>query len=508
VRVIGAKSIAAIALAVGLVTAAALLSKLSPSHLAHLSPGACFAVGLLASLALGLAMAGWRPEVRGGAARELPAPVQRLLVLVAFASIGLIAIDNHAAARIADYPRTFGEPSASTYCLPEPPEEAAKPPPPPPPEEQPGCALVKRAYQLGYRKTLGDCAPKQTAVPIVIDPKTRREVCTRRQLDEPWLHYTARKVGGTFGSITTNGPVTAVQRRTDELRTHVEFLGDRLADIKHSITGTPHAAHHIWIQLPDPHPHTLRDTLTGAPRCEERFEHLPLWPRWSERDLSRAVEHVLGQLVFAARFGTTASCSDYVLHWNAPADACTKLAVDPVAFLEGDALASVRGVLDRRRRQIAVGSLAKALGRPEARVPPPVSAVVSLHCFAIDSAGTGVPSGRTITIDGDEVTLREVRVPAVTATGAGPIDIYRAFAVLLAGTSDQAPAANFVEPTALDGGDLLLTRFDALADADPFRGARWPLEDRELADVYPYERHLRAFIDTFRRRYLAQRGRL
>src|SRR5262245_25472799 len=95
---VGVKSIAAIVLAALLVGAGVFTGKLAPSHLAHLSPGACLAVGLLASLALGLVMAGWRPEIRGP--RELPATAQRVLVLVGFASLALVAIDNHAAARI------------------------------------------------------------------------------------------------------------------------------------------------------------------------------------------------------------------------------------------------------------------------------------------------------------------------------------------------------------------------------------------------------------------------
>jgi hypothetical protein len=522
VRAIGAKSAAAIALATALVVAAALTGKLSPAHLAHLSPGACFAIGLFASVALGLAMAGWRPEARSkvenwyltpssirtaSPTRELPAAAQRLLVLVGFVCLALVALDNHAVARIANYPRTIAEPSASTYCLPAQPEQQTAPKPLPPPEEQPGCALVRRAYQLGYRKSLGDCAPKQQVATVVVDPKTHREVCLRRQLDEPWLHYAVRKVADAFATMTSSSPSAAVGHRVDEMRTHVAFLEDRLADIKHSITGTPHAAHHVWISLPNPHPGSLTDKITGAPRCEERFAELPLWPRWNEADRSRAVEHVLGQLLFAARFGTTASCSDYTFHWDAPADACKRLTADPIAFLDDETLASVRGVLDRRRRQIALGKLAKDLGRGEPRAPASVAAVVSLQCFTIDPAGTGAPTGTTVTLDGDAVSVREVRVPQVLPTGSGPIDIYRALAALFAGTFDLAPVAT-ADTVALDGDDFLLTRVDALADADPFRGARAPLERADLADVYPYERHLRAFIDTFRRRYLAQRGRL
>ena len=527
---LGVKSTAAIAIAVVLVAIAIARGAFEPSHLAHLSASACFVAGLLASLALGLAMAGWRPEATavelpGFARRELPSYAQRLLVLVGFASLALVAVDNHAAARIAAYPSELGEPSASSFCLPDTPEEAAKPPPPLPPEDQPGCALVRRAYTLGYAKSLGDCAPKQAAVPIVVDAGGK-EICTRRQLDEPWLHYTARKVGEVFA--TSNSPGDAVGHRVEELETHVAFLEDRLADIKHSITGTPHAAHHIWISLPDPRPTAITEWFTGEPRCEERFEHLPLWPAWTKADRSRVVEHVLGQLLFAPRFGTTTSCTDFVVHWDAPADACTKLAANPLAFLDGDALDSVRGVLDRRRRQLQIGVLAKQLGRPAPAPPPPASAVVSLACLSVGSAGAGLgggsgklgdspaggigsgrgvaATGNTVRIDGDEVSLREIKVAAIEPTGAGPIDVYVALATLLAGTLDQQRSA-IVEPIT-DGEDFVLLRADTLADADPFRGNRWPLERAELAAIYPYERHLHGFIETFRRRYLGQRGRL
>jgi hypothetical protein len=507
---LGVKSTSAIAIAAVLIAIAILRGALDPTHLAHLSPAACFAVGLLASLALGLAMSGWRPEVRaqelaGFADRELPAFAQRVLVLAGFASLGLVAIDNHAAARIAGYPGELSEPSPSTYCLPETPEEKAAPPPPPPPEEQPGCALVRRAFTLGYAKTLGDCAPKQTAVVVVKDEETGKEICMRRQLDEPWLHYTYRKLAETGGAITKKGPGDVVGHQVDHFKTHLAFLEDRLVDVKHSITGTPHAAHHVWINLPDPHPSTIAQLFTGHVRCEERFEHLGLWPA-AGADRSQVVEHVLGQLLFAARFGTTASCSDFVIHWGAPADACTRLAANPVEFLDGDALDSVRGVLDRRRRQIAVGKLAVALGRPEARPPPPANAVVSLACFVVDPSGTGVATGKTATIDGDTVSLREVKIAAVEPKGAGPIDLYVALAGLFAGTFDRRPGAPL--PPVADGADFQLLRADALAEADPFRGTRWPLERGELAEVYPYHRHLHGFIETFRRRFLGQRGRL
>src|SRR6185503_24157 len=144
---------------------------------------------------------------------ELPALVQRLLLMAGFAGVVLGALGNHAAARIAQLPEEMSAPSPSEYCMPEPaPAPAAEPVAPPPPVEQPGCALVKRAFQLGYTKTLGDCAPKQGA-PVAVSPVTRREVCTRRQLDEPLLHYGFRRVAGAFSAATSVDPLEATQHR-------------------------------------------------------------------------------------------------------------------------------------------------------------------------------------------------------------------------------------------------------------------------------------------------------
>ena len=91
----------------------------------------------------------------------------------------------------------------------------------------------------------------------------------------------------------------------------------------------------------------------------------------------------------------------------------------------------------------------------------------------------------------------------------GPIDVYVALAVLLGGKGgDLAAAIRTPEPVEPRGEDFLLARLDPLIDADPFRGARAPLARPELVELYPFEHHLHGFIDGFRRRYLAQRGRL
>lgn len=533
---VGLKTVAAIVVAALLVAIGGLRHALDPDALAHLSAGACFLTALVASLAVALLGVGWRFGVRSRSAlavvrgkpqlieqlaedvqpRELPGMVQRVLLLAGFAAVAIAGLGNRAAARIAQLPAEMAAPAPSEYCLPEPEPAAATaaPAPPPVPVEQPGCALVLRAFKLGYTRTLGPCAPRQAAAVAAPAPAARGEVCTRRQLDEPFLHYGFRKVAGAAGAAVAVDPVAAAEHRASEVRSHLDYLDGLLADIRHAITGSPHAAHHLWVSLPDPHPGSVADWFIGSERCAQRFADLPLWPAWRPGDEARLVEHVLGQLLFATRFGTTASCSDYVIHWDASPDTCRQLAADPIAVLgRGRALAPVRAVLDRRRRQLEIGALAQALGRPAPAAPPAAGAIVSLACFILDPASGpaahGDATGATVAVDGDPISLREIRVPTVRTGGDGPIDVYAALARLLAGPGgDLAAALRPSEPVELSGDDFLLTRLDPLVDADPFRGARAPLTRPELVAVYPFEHHLHNFVDGFRRRYLAQRGRL
>src|SRR5262249_47381820 len=160
-----------------------------------------------------------------------------------------------------------------------------------------------------------------------------------------------------------------------------------------------HASHHVWITLPDPHPRSFAQRFTGAPRCSARFADVPLWPHTG--DPSLIVENVVGQLLFAHRFGTTASCNDYTLHWDAAPDTCRRLIADPVGVLaDAGALAEVRAVLDRRRRQVELG-----------KGSPPVSAVVSLQCLVVDRAA--LPTGTTVQLDGETIAVREIRVAPI-----------------------------------------------------------------------------------------------
>ncbi len=584
---IGIKSIA-----ITLVTALAVVltsrsDAVDAEHLRHLSTSGTFAIGLFASLCAALLAFGARPGLpskvaltfrRGRPALafdldqqrprprvlELPAIVQRLCFVAFFACIGVVTLGGDVVHHLAAVPHELTKPSRAEYCLPEEPkpeEQAAAPlPPPPPPVDQAGCALVKRAFALGYTKSLGSCAPKAA---VVVAPKTPTEakpveICERRQLDEPFTHYAYRKTAETLSGAS---PVDAAGHVVDELQTRFSFTRDLLADITHSITGTPHASHHLFINLPDPHPTSfLSHAFTGEVPCTTRFSDLALWPIYTPTTPPAVVlEHAFGQLLFATRFGSPASCSDYEIHWDAPRDTCTQIAANPHAALEAhDALEPIRHVLDRRRRQLAIRALAAALGETSALPePPPARAVTSVACLMIDPASSLAATGRAITVDEQSISMREVVMTTLTPTGTVPLDAYIALSLLLGGTkhggpaiddasrmfdideevpvdeagsasdadsaSDAGPAADATPlrarsaelPGALDDSTFMLVALEPLVDTDPFArtGPGAPALDAALSradvvEVYPFARHLHDFIDGFRRVYLPQRGRL
>jgi hypothetical protein len=374
---------------------------------------------------------------------------------------------------------------------------------------------VRRAYELGYAESLGSCAPAAVAAaPIPVMPVTR---CNLRQRDEPVLHYAWRRMVDQLGSVGDFDPAEAVASAAHAFRTKLDHIDTLVGHQGHAVAATRHASHHLWVNLPPPRPPSWLRWIVGSPRCAAHYEQLPLWRSFAGegRPASALLDHVLGQLLFAPGFGVVPTqCDDYVVHWDAPSDACSRLIADPAGFLASSgALEPVRDVLDRRRRQIELGRLDAALGRrPTVDAPPPAEALISLHCFAVERGASGAVRGQSIELDGESIPVRELRAPSLRASGAGPIELHQQLAALLAGARAAAAptslAASTPAPADLAGPEHLLTRLELLHDAGPFAGVLWPLDDPDLVEVYPFHLHLHAFVDDFRRRYWAQRGRL
>ena len=526
---IGLKSLAAVLLSAVAVGAAAARGLLDPRYLESLSAASCITVGSLAALTAALIAVGWRPRERsrvalslrgrlvqvqaGRVPAELPAAIQQALLAAAAGCVALSAFTNQAAERLVAVPAAMAA-QASDACPPE--VEAVPPPPSAPAPDVAGCALVRRAFQLGYARSLGSCAPR----PVAAAAQRRSSApCTLRQADEPLLHFTWRRLVDKFGSLSDMDPIAAAASGAHELGIKFDHLDALAGHQRHAVAAHPRASHHLWVNLPAPRRVSWLRALVDPVPCSQGVEEVPLWRGWSDQPepASALVDDVLAQLLFSSDFGPPpAQCGDVVIHWDAPADACRRLAADPAGFLgESGALDAVRETLDRRRRQIELGQLDRALDRrPTVDAPAQVPALVSMSCFVVDPAAPPAIDGRELRIDGHAIPMRELRVPAVRVGGAGPLEAYQQMARLLAGSaassgSSGAAVGRIAAPPAaadLAARDYLLTRLDYLRDADPFLGARWPLERADLIDVYPFRRHMQRFVDGFRRRYRAQRG--
>src|SRR5213078_4143038 len=99
-------------------------------------------------------------------------------------------------------------------------------------------------------------------------------------------------------------------------------------------------------------------------------------------------------------------------------------------------------------------------------------------------------------IGGDSIGMRALVMPGFGATNATPALVYVQLAQLLGGTPYAGPATTRREriapepPVAAPSADFALLQLEPLVDADPFTGPRAPLDDPELAQVYPIEHHL------------------
>lgn len=440
-----------------------------------------------------------------GEAVDLPRRANHAVSVLVASVLGLALLDGRVLERLGGIGQ--GASISSSYCPDEPP-----PKPPVRDANEPGCELIRRAYALGYAKRLGQCAPKKEQARAAA---RARPICTRRQRDEPVLHYSYRLLAAFFARH--GAPSRAAAKPEPDLRARLVRLDALRRAEQLLLTSAPHASHHVWTNLPDPGDDAFR------PRdCATRYAALPHRPAPGAGDARRAsqvFEHVLAQLLFEARYDAPAAhCREVHVHWGAPVDACKRLAEAPQAFLASPAsegaLDDVRAVLERHR---VGGELASMRGAP---APPPVGSVVSFQCYVEGAAGprTSAP----VTLDGARFTADEVRVAPSPPNAALYTDRYRSVAELLVSgfhygallseaALEQAGAGALAPSFAKDApgaGDWLLTRAFELESVDIYLDPGWLAERPDLLDVYPYELHLKNYVETFRRQYRRERGRL
>lgn len=512
---VGAKSLTSVGLLLLSIFLLWVSGRLRVDQVARLDPTVVFVVSLLAVVGARAVHHFWRVAeaseyglgifvhlseedrrgirvIKGGTV-DIPGALQSAIYVLVFWSVGALTLNNRSVALLADFPRKLSR-AGTRYCPEGPSPRSADDP------NRPGCELVRRAFRLGYADSLGSC-----------EETTREEtgeICKLRHRDEPYLHYAWRlleaAVSGSDVVAHTRSMASSFREQWAHRETRLRAHGDALL-------GAPRASHHLFTNLPSPRRVlTERSRAVLQPdRCEDRFADLP--HLIDTDDPSLMLEHALAQLLFNSRYRPIVGvCREYVVHWNAPVDACARLTAAPVEFLDAQgALDDVRTVVARRSRMKVVARLA---GGPP--VDRPIQQVVSFQCFM--SGGPAELKKTEIDLDGRRYPVRRLGAPVRTGD-RGQIELIERLATLLAPgfvygrlVSKQSVG---VDPALgsekmLSHARFALTNLDVLGDADVFLGHAWLDERPDLREVYPYHQHVGNFVQLFRSRYRLQRGRL
>lgn len=431
---------------------------------------------------------------------ELPPAVHHVVYVLVSLLVFLVPLDNRAIAQLQEPPEAT---TNSEFCPAEEgmevEDEAAAPAKKK--EIKMGCELVYRAYRLGYAKDLGDCADD--------DDDEEKEVCLKRQLDEPYLHYAWRLVKRKQEGLTDTGLFDGLGDRLEEQWDASDSLASELYA---STAAAARASHHIFTNLPEP------DEDVSGVGCLDRFYAMPYVARIEgEEGPSQALIHVLGQLLFNPAYPpVVGTCREFQVHWDSPRDACLRLATKGAEYLDEVGIdGDVADVLDRRRRLEEIRELP---GGDTGKELPEPSHITSFQCLMVESGRSAEPVQSEFTFMGASLPVRSMIVPAVAVEPNGQMALTKAVARLVApgfgyGRLDSEQAALVDEgdgkvETLVGDPAFMFAKLELLRDTDLFLGHHWLGERGDLLEVYPYHVHLVNFVQRFREHYQTKRGRL
>ncbi len=483
---------------------------------------------------------------------ELPKSLRKSFCILSFFCITLLCIDNRNFYKLMALPNTLFT-SNTEYC-PESLEGAGKLA-----EAPAGCELVIRAFELGYTKDLGQCAPKKLS-------KEELSVCTQRRIGEPYLHYAYRLL---FDSM--NDLVTATRENNlDNLQKKFNLQWEQIEALKdyqlYAISAAPRASHHIWTNLPSPEAGLLnlvKESL-NLDHCLKRFQNqnnTASSPHEDHRRESVFLDHAYGQLLFSPKVErTVAFCREYKIHWGSSMNTCDRLASSPNKVLdEFNILEDIQLVLKRHDVTASIARLDEILQNvvrlednkstnsssnaeteTEYRVGKKQQIqidtskiasnkhfrektdLVSFTCFMQDDVNKAKQTTISTRVNGTVFPVDTRTFPALDGGGESQLQIYQQFAKALNRNfhySHYKSRSNLnVETDAADKqtddnqflleDNYVLSRLFVLNDVDIFLENDWVLERKDLLEVYPFHVHQQNYIDSFRIEYQQDHGRL
>ena len=267
---------------------------------------------------------------------DFPMTIHYLIILFGVCLLSSILINDRTILLVKNISDKF-KPSSAEYCIESEEEEEE--------EEKPGCALVKRAYEMGYADSLGDCGSKkgkkkeksgqdgEEEEEIDIE----EEICRLRQLDEPYLHYTWRQIKKIYDQLIVMEPSLWLETEKKIMEEKEKKFSEISKSQLQTLTSSPRSSHHIFTNLPPPDGWFIRvgKQIFQPNYCVEKYANLEttLDVDLSSDGLSERIEFVYAHLLFNAKHGSPVGyCREYQIHWDAP-NACSNLASNPEKYL-------------------------------------------------------------------------------------------------------------------------------------------------------------------------------
>lgn len=442
---------------------------------------------------------------------DLPPAVQRLIYIAIFLGVGLMTLNNRTFALLGEF-KTRLSASSSRFC-----EEAIQEPPPQGPEAR-GCALVQRAFELGYAKDLGACAPRE-------NKDKNQELCTLRLSDEPYLHYAWRQLYDRGASVIQLFHRDNMVHFKEQLEHRVAHLDSLYSLQKAAVTASPRASHHLWTNLPHPRQafldHTRDYVVSGLCAAQNSTGADRMNLAQSGSSTSHLVEQSLGQLALSPSWQPTVGrCEEYVIHWGAPSNACEQLATNPIQFLvDSDVIEPIWRLLERYQTESELMELALIELPSSKGASNSPERIVSFQCFIEDELSEPQTTATSLfDIAGFQFQAVESRFRPFADGPGHAVEVYRQLAGLLAtgfhydSLASKKSLTHSIDPdsvkTLFTGSGFMLSRAEYLREMDLFLSNSWLAERPDLLEVYPYHLHLTNFVEVFRRHYRQQRGRL
>ena len=429
---------------------------------------------------------------------ETPHSIQRTLVFCCFLMMGLLVFNQREISLLEKFPAqlTLGK---TQYCEDQD-DNMQKA------EDRPECQLVLRAFRLGYATELGDCGNVETGPP---------KLCTRRQKDEPYLHYAGRLLANsyqiTFGQFSDDQALEKYSKRWEQDLDRLESMTKtKVAEV----TGQPRSSHFVISNLPAPENPTwawLRDTFQPS-RCINDYSLLAnkIPDPQNGPGLSQTFLLAAGHLLFDPKYRQTiTNCKEYQFLWDTPVDNCHQLSKNPQPTLQALGIyRSIHTLLQRYKH--------KALSHPQATLPRS-DQVVSISCFNYKATNKSFIR-KNIEVDGYQISLKIFSYPTLEYKTGDSIEVFKIvsslaskrfhYGKLLSKASLSTDSAIEVTEELLNDEDFRMTRLAFLEDLDVFLAPSWIMNRDDLLQVYPYYLHLSHFVDSFRLNYSQSRGRL